>query len=68
MCDNRVADMKVLEMLSVDEYYQTITPIDDTDYTIEEVDGAVFLWDGFRMAGMFRNAELAKKYAMEMHS
>jgi hypothetical protein len=25
MCDNRVADMKVLEMLSVDEYYQTIT-------------------------------------------
>ena len=25
MCDNRIADMKVLEMLSVDEYYQTIT-------------------------------------------
>mgnify|MGYP006301640573 CR=1 FL=1 len=25
LCDNRVSDMKVLESLSVDEYYMTLT-------------------------------------------
>lgn len=25
MCDNRVSDMKILEGLGVDEYYQTIS-------------------------------------------
>lgn len=25
MCDNKVSEMKLLELLSVDEYYQTIS-------------------------------------------